>query len=352
MNVIAATAIRKQKMTGFFVIRTADDEKEWIWREIQQGRLRQGWGLSNTRLPSGEHAPDKMDDWCLRYRKEGEQFWKENIPQEQAESRYWILRQMLEIQTGDRIVIPKMPTWGSFCIALVKEPYEFDTSKRADPDDDDFRHVVPLQSELRIVPHLSSADAQIVAASLKGYQAAVSAVYKASVRNAIEAIINTQSTTTSGDVAALFREVGKAATEKIVDELMNKLAGLQPNVFEQFIREMLKLGGYRILKTNQYDGEGGDADLIAEAEMPPLAAAFEQQSILLMQIKKKSGIDYDDVQAINQLARMAQTYPGAVLVVVSTADKFTDACLSAAKDRRVVLINGRTLARLLLRYMP
>jgi restriction endonuclease Mrr len=146
--------------------------------------------------------------------------------------------------------------------------------------------------------------------------------------------------------------VGKAATDKIVDELMSKLAGLQPNVFEHLVRRMVELGGYRILKTNQYDGEGGDADIIAEAELPPLATVFEQQSILLMQVKKKGGVDPDDVTAVNQLVRMEKTYPAATLVVVSTADRFTDACVAAAKENRVVLITGRTLARLLLRYMP
>jgi hypothetical protein len=115
---------------------------------------------------------------------------------------------------------------------------------------------------------------------------------------------------------------------------------------------MVELGGYRVLKTNQYDREGGDADIIAEAELPPLATAFEQQSILFIQVKKKSGVDYDDITAVNQLQRMAQTYPGANLVIISTADRFTDACVSAAKENRVVLIAGRTLARLLLRYMP
>ena len=252
---------------------------------------------------------------------------------------------MVEIQIGDRIVIPKMPTWGSFCIAIAARPYEFDASKRPDTEGDDFRHVIPLQSEPRIVPHLSNADAQIVASSLKGYQSAVNTVYKSSVQDAIEALIKIKSLATSGDVAALFSEAGKAATEKIIDELKEKLVGLQSNVFEQLIRKMVELGGYRVLKTNQYDGEGGDADIIAEAELPPLAVAFEQQSVLLMQIKKKRGIDYDDITAVNQLVRMAQTYPGATLVVISSADKFTDACVSAAKENHVVLITGHTLAR-------
>ena len=75
-------------MTNYFVIRTDDDDKEWIWQEIQQGRLRQGWGLSNTELPSGEHTPEKMANWCQRYRDQAKQIWKEEISQEAAESRY------------------------------------------------------------------------------------------------------------------------------------------------------------------------------------------------------------------------------------------------------------------------
>jgi len=42
--------------TTYFVIRTDDDVKEWMWRKIQKGRLRQGWGLSNMALPLGERS--------------------------------------------------------------------------------------------------------------------------------------------------------------------------------------------------------------------------------------------------------------------------------------------------------
>jgi hypothetical protein len=125
------------------VIRTADDHKEWIWNEILQGRLRQGWGLSEMELPSGKHTPQKMKEWCDRYRRRGQEYWKGKISQGDAEQRYWILRQMTDIQNGDRIVVPKMPTWGSFCIAIAIGEYRFDQGSR-DPDDDDFRHVIPL----------------------------------------------------------------------------------------------------------------------------------------------------------------------------------------------------------------
>jgi hypothetical protein len=292
-----------------------------------------------------------MADWCQRYRSRGEQHWKEQIPQDQAESRYRILRPMVEIQSGDRIVIPKVPTWNSFCIAVAKGSYEFDVSKRTDPEHDDFRHVIPLQSDLRIVPYLSNVDAQIVVSSFGGFQRAVNRVHKQIVRDAIETLIKIESPATSGDAAALWNEMGRAATERTVDEIVSKLTGLQNNVFEQLIQKLVKLGGYQVLKTNQFDREGGDIDIVAKAEMPSLATVFEHESILLMQVKKKKQLDPDDIDAVNQLVRMAQTYPGASLVVVSTADKFTPACVSAAEANGVVLISGRTLARLLLRYM-
>lgn len=34
----------------YFVFRTTDSEKDFIWSELQQGRLRQGWGIPGTQL--------------------------------------------------------------------------------------------------------------------------------------------------------------------------------------------------------------------------------------------------------------------------------------------------------------
>jgi len=125
--------------------------------------------------------------------------------------------------------------------------------------------------------------------------------------------------------------------KKIIDELVNRLTDLQPQVLEDLISRMVQLGGYRILRTRHFNSKGGDADVVAEAELSPLATAFEQQSILLIQVKKKTGIDNDDVKAVDQLVQMADIYPGATPVVISTAERFTEACLSAAKENHVAL---------------
>jgi hypothetical protein len=157
-------------MPSYCVIRTTDDyKKEWVWQEIQQGRLRQGWGLTGMELPPGEHTPEKMAEWCKGFQKRAQEFWHDEVSQQNAEARYWILRGMKEVRISDRIAIPKMPTWGSFCAAVAKGTYQFDDKPRSDPEDDDFRQVIPLESEWRIIPHLANADSQIIASSLKGY---------------------------------------------------------------------------------------------------------------------------------------------------------------------------------------
>jgi hypothetical protein len=160
-------------MAKYLVIRTSDDDKDWLWNEVQQGRLRQGWGLSNMELPRGQDTIETRSDWCERYQKQGEQHWKEKISLTDAQRRYRILRPMVDVQVGDRLIIPKMPTWGSFCIGIANGTYQFDNSKRSNPEGDDFRHIIPIDAGPRIIPHLSSAAAQIVASSLNAYRPAV-----------------------------------------------------------------------------------------------------------------------------------------------------------------------------------
>ncbi len=182
-----------------FVIRTSEGESEWIWQEIQQGRLRQGWGLSGMRLPTGEPTPEKMRDWCDRYYRRANEYWThDKTSQEDAEKRYWILYPMTEIQADDRIIIPHMPIWEADCIAIVEGPYEFDDATRPDPQDDDLRHVIPLKINLRIIPHnFVNADAQNLKDSLPFYRKAVNRIQQEDLKTSIENLIKSVAPTVS-----------------------------------------------------------------------------------------------------------------------------------------------------------
>src|SRR4051812_2446955 len=118
-----------------FIIRTSDDEKDWVLDQIQAGVLRQGWGITGLALPPTRAAAD-IEDWCQRYRDLGGKHWNEVISADDARRRYDILVKMLEIAPGDRIVIPKIPTWGQFSIAIAEGTYRFDAAARANNDDD------------------------------------------------------------------------------------------------------------------------------------------------------------------------------------------------------------------------
>jgi len=117
------------------------------------------------------------------------------------------------------------------------------------------------------------------------------------------------------------------------------------------IEIMFERGSYRIIERRQYDGLGGDADIVAMPQLPALAEVFEHRAPLLVQVKNKIGIDKDDTHAVDQLVQIATQYPGASLVVISSADGFTEECVAKAKEHKVQLISRGILARLLLKHL-
>jgi hypothetical protein len=261
---------------------------------------------------------------------------------------------MLDVLPGDSIVVPKMPEWGSFCILEAGGPYTFDSSRNSrGPAHGDFRHILPVRSGAnKIVPHTASNDAQMVAATLKGYQSAVNRVKNDEIGQAIERLWKSKVVGSPKATVELVEDIANdEATKKLIDHVMNQMSKRSPNDFEKIIEVMLERGGYRIIGRRKYDRRGGDVDLVAVPQLPPLADVFDHRAPLLVQVKNKIGTDYDDTHAVDQLVQIAEQYPGASLVVISSASQFTDECIAKAKEHRVQLISREILARLLLRSL-
>jgi hypothetical protein len=245
-----------------------------------------------------------------------------------------------------------MPEWGSFSIVVASGTYQFDESPRQDAEDDDFRHLIPIEPEtIKSISHRASPDAQIIATSLKGYQKAVNTIRKADVISAIERLVRNPEGRLPQDISTLFNAISERDAEQFFDGVTSRLHNTQPNVFEDIICEMVQRAGYVIKKTRDYDAKGGDADIIAIPIATPLAEAFETVTPVLIQVKNKIGVDLDDVRAVDQLLTRRESYPDATLVVISSADRFTEACEQKAEMEKVRLISRRVLARLLLKYM-
>jgi HJR/Mrr/RecB family endonuclease len=341
-------------MTNYFVFRTDDSSKEWAWQEIQAGRLRQGWGLSKMRLPQSQSpSQEQIGEWCLRYRKQGSNVWGAEISADDAAKRYNILAAMLSVEAGDILIIPKMPSWESFCILEAAGVYEFDAVPRDGPVDDDFRHIIPVnRGKQKVVSRHANGDAAIVAASFRAYQKALNNVRKEDVVHAVQRLLLSEGVDTAKPRTKQFDEiVDDAATKSLLNAVMDKVSSRNPIEFEQMIEIMLERGGYKVVERHRYDRLGGDADIIAMPQLPPMAAVFEHEAPLLVQVKKKTGIDYEDTRAVDQLVQIADQYPGAALVVISSADSFTEGCHAKAQQNNVQLISRGTLARLLLKHL-
>ncbi len=55
------------KLEYFTIFRTDDDD--WIFREMTEGRLRQGWGADGFNLVSENGNPVDKDEWEETYLK-------------------------------------------------------------------------------------------------------------------------------------------------------------------------------------------------------------------------------------------------------------------------------------------
>jgi hypothetical protein len=117
---------------------------DWINEELNQGRLRQGWGNIglDLRLPTQEWVENFLIDCCI--------FWGEKLGDsncEDAIGRTRILGDMLNMNIGDIVFVPRTPTDDYFTVGTVSKPYQFDNTQRyANDFRGDFRHVIELDN--------------------------------------------------------------------------------------------------------------------------------------------------------------------------------------------------------------
>ena len=134
-----------------------------------------------------------------------------------------------------------------------------------------------------------------------------------------------------------FRDFGNNNIEKIVGIIFEKL-------------------GYELIGKNSYDKKGGDADLIYISKS--ISEFFEVSANgtdivgqkIYVQIKNKSGIDTGDTEGLEQLKQRTLNEPGAVKILLSTADKFTEECKKIALENNILLIDSDGFLNLVFKY--
>lgn len=106
-------------MTRYWAIRTDQARRDFIWQELQEGRLRQGWGyrpeLDLENLARLRRAGAKL----AKYQQDA---WRGN--------RRLLPTEPNSMQTGDIVVLPNLPRYGVWSIARVTGGYRFEISRQ------------------------------------------------------------------------------------------------------------------------------------------------------------------------------------------------------------------------------
>ena len=322
---------QKNTEREWLTIFRTDEGNEWLYEELTQGRLRQGWGAPGFSLFTPDGKPVEKMDWEASYRKR--KGWGEPSPR-----RFSILYGMLYLEDGDYVVMPKMPTWDQFTVARVSERYRFEVTG----DYEDFGHIVPVyRDSVRTFAHRANDLSFLVSALVAraNHRPAVSFCYSiehiAAVRQLLEMPSNLAEMPKKDLLAASIDEAFLAAAKSFA----KTVAGWNGQIFEEAVKQRFVDQGYQVKDYKRYDGEGSDVDMVVT---PPLSkhAPFLPEEIAV-QVKWKQGIDQDDAEAVEQIGRWAEWQDStATKYVISSASGFTEKAREKAVANSVELIGG------------
>ncbi len=333
----------------YAVIRTDDSSRSLLAREIVEGRLRQGWGVSGTSLSAAGAVTDEAT-WIENYRPAARSAWGEDITEPDAKKRYRILIPMVDLCKGDVVLVPKLHSWDHFVMGTVSSGYEFDDRPHEQRGEllDDFRHVVHLApGSIMEFSYTCTPEARTVKKKMRAYQAAVTRVHNKELIEAIDKLLLQGSDTSARDVATNFNEVLK----QTYADLLNRLRRFTWDDLEQLVADAFEGNGFVIQHRRRYDKQGGDADLIMTKDIELISEVTDTAIKVYIQVKQKEGVDTNDVEGVEQLVKISASDTTCLKFLVSTADDFTDKCKAVARNHDVGLMVGLDLVKLLAKYV-
>lgn len=343
---------------SYYVFRiNYDGDHGLVCGELAEGRLRQGWG------GPGMTADQSAEDYLAAAHRA----WGGGVEGQGVLRRYRNFRIMLEMRPGDRIVIPKVDLrgtgewWRSFAIAVCGEGgYRFSPIESADGGLD-FGHIVPVRPAASF-SYSHNAHSLAVSAKFKAYRSPVNRVYDEGFASAVEQLLLEHAADPESSLRAdqTSMEALSAATagarQAYLERIVERIRSWQPSQLEKIIGDLFEKNGYVKQRGNQYDGLGGDIDLVFDA-FPPNSLAADIFCLpgsapmpeIRVQAKKKRGADPWDMEGVRQLAAM-DGCQSAVNILISTASEFSPAAKAEAVRQGVSLISGLEFAALLVKY--
>ena len=318
-----------------FVFRINSDI-DFVQDELKIGRLRQGWSPLGTSLRNADGSVRNKEEWTKAYQIA--------CGESPSSHRYAILSRLLDMNIGDLVFVPKAPAYGSFTIAEVSGDYRFEVAL----DYKDFGHIIPVKN-LREVANWYNSDSQTIYELFKSAYSrpAVTQVqdYKNErVLSAAKRLLKQKNTDTPHTPDAIRKQRYDEGRRKAAESLMQYINDeWGHDQFEAAVGEAFKRKGYELLRSKS-TRNGGDADYVFYLSIPGFndETSLYRTPLLIVQVKRKTGTDDDDVEGVNQLVNWTPKEEEEVLykVLFSSAESFTEDCKKIAEANDVVLICG------------
>lgn len=344
---------------GIYVFRiNYDDNFNIIREEIKKGYLRQGWGIE------GMDIRDSLEKYTEAWLNTS---WTDREPKK-IKRKYNNIRIMLDIKEGDYIVIPKLCLdidypCRFFTVVECTSRYTF-SPLTLENGDKDFGHIIgvkPLFS-CRYKLYYESIE---ISAKFNAYQSAVNNVWNEPFINAVKNLIKINAENqiqTDMEPKSLVYAVSQGVSEQyrvFTESILGALRHLDPHAFEDIITELFEKNGYILKRRNDYDKQGGDIDITLSHDNKTLLGCIVGQATTVddfeinIQAKKKTGIDYEDKKAVEQLITRKTSKNKNnidVNVVIDLADEFLKETEELAQKHKIILVNGYQFASLLVQF--
>ena len=314
----------------FTIFRTDEENAGWLYTELTEGRLRQGWGAPGFALKTADGRRVEKTQWEATY--------KANWEEDPSPKRFAILTRMLDMQDGSAVVVPKMPEWDQFTIARVSGGYWFDTDQGLD----DYGHIVRIDPDsVRTFGYRADDDAYLVSGlfSRANHRAAVSFCYNTKIVEAVSRLLQHPSNPTSKPKEELSQSAIDNAFKTAAEALRDLVKDWNWQRFQDAVEQAFRDQGYTIKSRQRFDRQGGDADILVSPPASPYGLFLPAE--IAVQVKWKRDVDQGDEEAVRQIFKWAESAGSAAAkYVISSASGFTRKAKKLADEHDVVLICG------------
>jgi hypothetical protein len=206
----------------YWAIRSDKNNIPLLFAELQQGRLRQGWGyVANQDLRLLQTEIDKGGSWWAGMTQ----------AQKDALANLRMFSKSNDsIQLNDIVIIPNLPEYGLFCVAEVNGEYTYDPIILSDENDinelkQDYGHILPVRL---LTENGVNKYAEGVAASIRSTLRTPSRMwnldkYKEDIDKLLESIRTGVALMTASSGEARLEKAWDAALSHAADFLQDRL---------------------------------------------------------------------------------------------------------------------------------